>query len=814
MIINYLKIAIRVIRKESGFSILNILGLTIGLTSSIMIFQYANYEASFDSYHEKSHQIFRLRNDVFDLYSNELLDQKVTTFKAIHPGISEEIPEIENSTQLYASSGLLKNLEDSYPLKQIFYSSSSLFDIMTIPMISGEASDLNHLNKIFLSKTTALHIFGSTEITGRRIEWNDFTTGIKNDLEIGGVFDDFPDNSHLKSEAFVSIETLFTQSTFGTLTLSDVEWRWSQFYTYILTYPGTKVQEIENKVNSFVSKYRKRFDENQGRKQFMSLQPLSSIHLYSNYRNEIEPPGNYRVVMLLKIIAIMMIVLAWINYVNLANSRALTRAKEVSVRKTMGALKFQLGIQFLVEGAIFNLISFILSIVLVVLLVPYFHNLVEAKAFDHLLEFTHFWIFYGIFFVIGTVITGIYPSYFVMSKSIVRLKGNISHSSSGIFLRKAMVTLQIILAISMTALLLIINSQIEYMIDHDLGFKVDHTIVINTQPAPLRDSTYMSQIRSFKNELLALSGIEEASVSTLVPGQPSFFSQTGRVQNGNPNETVQLMRMAVDYDFFNYFEFEVIAGKVFNEKETRNSLVTILNRRATELLGFEKPEDALDEVISFPLGDSWKVVAVVENFYQQGLRYDFQPYAINLDTAYSGGFLSLKINSKNSPDHIINSVKEKFSNTWPGTPFDYFFLSEEFNNQYNSDKLFQNNFSIFTGIAIFICFLGLLGMSTFMISQKSKEISIRKVYGASGGQIFMLLTQEYARLLIIGSMLAIPAIYIYGQKWLSYFAFRINLSIWMFITPPIIIGIIIFGAISRQTIRTIRVNPAKILKEE
>ncbi len=817
MIKNYFKIALRTLRREPGYAFLNILGLTIGITSSVLIFQYTNFESSYDQQHPDVDNTYRLRNDVFSVKAGRITNQRVTTFMAVHPGVSEEIPEVEKSTHFFSTGGIIETKGEPFRVESVFYTPTNTLDIFDIPLLTGNKSDLDEIGSLFLSKSQAQRIFGSTDVIGERIVFLDFLQGNPRDLEVKGVFEDIAENNHLKADALISMSTRISAaeaSGFGNLTLQDVVWRWSQFYTYIQAVPGTDAKLLEEKVNQYMHKYRQEHDERSGRNQSVVLQPIRSIHLQSNFVNELEPPGNQRVVSFLKAIAFLLIVIAWINYINLANARALNRAKEVSVRKVMGALRGQLGTQFLMEGLLFNLIAILLSIGLIVLIIPSFHQMVEIDVFDYMGQHQTFWLAYFGFLLVGSLFSGLYPTYFLTRKSIVDLKSKLSHSSFGILMRKSLVGAQIMIAVGLTSALFIINSQIKFMVNHNLGFNIDQTLVLNSQPFSMRDSTYFSAVSAFRNTLLSQASIQDITISSLVPGKTTFWNQSARLSGDDQNRGAQLGRISADFDYFDYFDFDMVAGRSFSKEFKGDANVIVVNKKAAELLGFDDPEEILDKELAFISGDSWRVIGVVDNFFQQGLRYEFSPFAISLDTTNAGGFISMRVNTGNGLAQTLATVESNFKETFPGAPFDYFFLDDDFNAQYNADRLFQKNFALFTMIAVLISCLGLIGMSTFMINQKSKEVSIRKVFGASGSQLFYLLTKDYGRLVLIAGIVAIPSIYYLSQQWLDNFAFKVGLHVWMFLLPLVVVALIILVTISRQMIKTMMVNPAKLLREE
>jgi putative ABC transport system permease protein len=543
------------------------------------------------------------------------------------------------------------------------------------------------------------------------------------------------------------------------------------------------------------------------------LQPLASIHLSHNYMLEAEVNGDAKAVSFLTIIAVFILVIAWINYINLATARSLERAKEVGIRKTLGSLRRQLIGQFLFESFLINTIAAILAIGLIAACLPLFNAVAGKSLTLSLLATSGFWATLAIIFIGGTLLSGIYPAFVLSSfKPITVLKGKLTTSSRGAFLRQALVVGQFAASVLLMVGTFTVYRQLNFMQKQDLGVKIDRTLVL--KGPNVLDSTYDNKLSGFRDEVLRIPGISYITSSTEVPGHKVGWNAGGikEVSAGQSAER-QYRVIGIDYDFVKAFDMKILAGRNFSRDFRSDTGAVLFNEAAVKNMGFNKPEEVLNKRIDF-WGKQYTIVGIVSNHHQESLRENYDAHIFRL-IPDANTYYSLKLSGDPANNTaIIESVKTRFKSFFPGNPFDYFFLEDRYAEQYKSDRQFGQTFSLFAGLAIFVSCLGLLGLASFVTNQRTKEIGIRKVSGAGVGNILALLTKDFMRPILISFLIATPLTWFVLQKWLDNYAFRISLTAWLFIGPVILILVVALLTITTQTLKAANANPVKALRTE
>lgn len=819
LISNYTKIAIRNLLKDKTHALISILGLSLGITTAVLLIQFNKFEESYDKFHAKSDQVFRIRNDVKSQASGEITGTRATTFFAAHPTVSIEIPEVVNSTHIREVEGVIGYGENSFKEEDVLVTTASFFEIFSFEILIGNPKDLDKTRTVFISESLAKKLFATKDPIGKQIEYDDIRIGGHFELTVAGVFEDISENSHIKAEMLMSIAELKSyireNQTFGpVLTLENAKWRWNEFYTYIETQKGANKQIVSEKINALYAKYRREWDDRLGRSQIVSLQPLTTIHLESDLFAELDTPGSKDLVLFFYLVTLLILLIAWINYVNMATAKAMNRGREVGIRKVLGAFRKQLVFQFLFESLLINTLAIVFSIGLLVLIVPSFELFIGKNVFDQFFELKMFWSLFGFSIFIGALLSGIYPALVLSSFQPSKvLKVSFKYTGHGVWLRKGLVVLQFIFAIFLLSGATAIQSQLNFMINHDPGVSIDHSLIINTPVFATRDSTYFNKINSLKSSFDQIRGINEYAISSLIPGITNRWRGSCGLVNDSDQESPLFSRLSASHEYVDLYNMNLIAGRNFNDEMKGDRQVALLNRKGAQSLGFSNPEEILEKRVLFPGNQQFRVIGVVENFYQNGMLTDFEPMAIQLDTLDAGNYLSVKV-KKDGIRETLSAIEKEFGRIFPNSPFDYFFLDKKFNDQYNSDQKFQQIFNYFTFIAIFIACLGLLGLSSFFMSQKKKEVTVRKVLGASVTEIIKLLLKEYAWLILIAGGVSIPLAYFVIDSWLNNYVFRININILMFLFPVILLSLIVTLTISNQTWKTATTNPTDHLKSE
>jgi putative ABC transport system permease protein len=797
---NYVLTTLRNISRRKGFSVLNVLGLSIGLAASLLIMQYVKDEFSYDDFHANKGNIYRVQYDRYR--DNELVLQCATTFPKVAPALLADYPEVEKACRLYLryGGGVIRYEDTQMKEDNLFTADQSFFDIFSYPLLKGDrATALKEPNTAVVEEQTARKYFGDADPIGKRIRF-----GNSEEYEITGVIRS-PENSHLKFSFLFSYPTLV--KLFGT----DVEqaWGWYDFYTYIQLRRGSDPKALEAKFPAFIKKYGPEGDD---KKVKFSLQRLTDIHLNSDLLQEARVNGNGRSVYFLSIIAFFILVIAWVNYINLATARAVERAKEVGVRKAIGAGRVQLMGQFIAEALIINFGAVITAVALMSATIPLFNALSGKELTNSILAEPTLWYTAAALFLAGSALSGLYPAFVLSAYQPARvLKGSMKGTHEGLLLRKALVVMQFVASVSLIAGTLIVYRQLQFMQNRDLGVDIDQVLVINA-PGVTDTGTYVSQLRSFKSEVQRHPNVQSFTASSEVPGNLIYWTNGGKRVGGDQElPGIVMYRMGIDPDFFDTYKNKILAGRVFSEDFTADTSNVILNRKAIEVLGFNTPENAIGGQVKIG-NDTLTVVGVVENYHQEGLKSSFRQTAFHL-LPENHSYYSVKVEAKDL-DQTLAYIKEKYSQQFPENPFDYFFLDTFFQRQYQADRQFGQVFGFFALLAIFVASLGLFGLASFTASQRTKEIGIRKVLGSTVPNIFLLLSKDFLKLVIIANGIAIPLVVYFMDKWLHTFAFRVDIGYWIFIVSAVLTLFIALITVSFQSIRAATANPVKSLRYE
>jgi putative ABC transport system permease protein len=800
MIKNYILTTLRNISRRKGFSLLNIAGLSIGLAACLLILQYVKDELSFDDFHTKSENIYRVE---FDAYrGGERIFQCATAFPKVAPMLKSDFPEVEDATRLYLryGGGVVRYEDVAINEQNLFQAEQNFFSIFFYPLLEGVAK-LDHPNTAIVEKSTARKYFGDQNPIGKRIRF-----GSNEEYEITGVMES-PENSHLKFSFLLSYPTLTT------LWGKDFEeaWGWYDFYNYVLLKPGADPKALEVKFPDFIAKYGGREDERE-RTKFV-LQPLSEIHLYSDLIQEARVNGNGDAVYFLLIIALFILVIAWVNYVNLATARAVERAKEVGIRKSIGANKLQLIAQFIGEAIVVNFAAALLGLALLSVAIPFFNEMANKGLTYSIFYDANLWYSLAGLFVLGSIVSGLYPAFVLSSYQPASvLKGSMKGSREGIFLRKSLVVIQFVFSMALITGTIIVYQQLQFMQNRDLGINIDQTVIINAPGYLSADSLYGNYLQAYRNEIASHPDIKNFTAVSEVPGNLIFWTTGAKRVGADESERNQMYIMGVDYEFFNTFENKFLAGRGYAPAFTGDSSSVVINKKAVEIYNLKSAENAVGQKIQIGR-DTFEVVGVVDNYHQEGLKQDFRPTAFRL-VKDARSYFCIKMDTKKL-GQTMAFLKENYATIFPNNPFDYFFLETFFNRQYQNERQFGSVFGFFAGLAIIVACLGLFGLASFTAVQRTKEIGIRKVLGSSVPKIFLLLSKDFLKLVLIANLIAIPIIWvIMDMWWLNSFTFRIEIGIFVFVISALITTFIALATVSYQSIAAAVTNPVKSLRYE
>ena len=813
MIRSYLTISLRNLTKRKAYTVLNVLGLTIGVACCLLIFQYVSRERNFDTFEKNSGQIVRLRVDQYK--QGKLEWQSATVFPAIAPTLKKEFPEVENTCRLLNDGMLLSNDQRNIKFNETkgYYADPSAIGMLGFDLVRGsEATALVKPFDMVISQSMAKKYFGTDDVIGRTLTARD-NSGSKA-YEVSGVFKDYPATSHLVVSYLVSYATLVQVLTEGgdKVDVANTGWGWYDFYEYIQLRPGTNLQAFQAKLPAFADKH---INSNQwlkanNTKDWLYIMPLHDLHLYSNYNEEAEVNGNGSAVSFMFLIALIIMGIAWINYINLSTARSVERAKEVGVRKVLGAGKFQLVKQFMLENILLNTAAIIIAAVLVYAFSGPFNQLMGNNNISGFTMTIRYWLVFSGIFIGGTLLSGLYPAFVLSGYQPVKvLKGAFKNTSGGLVLRKGLIVLQFSISVILIVGTIIVYQQVDYMRSQKLGVNIDQTLVLDGAQS-LKDSTYQNTLQPFKTEALKIPGVKGLSASTNVMGQEIYWTNTYHSLDQNSFGASTLYRLGVDYDFIPQFQLTMAAGRNFSKDFPGDKKAAILNEKAAELMGFKDAQDAIGKKITG--GDTVTVVGVVKDFHYMGLRKAIDPQMITLRPNTRNAY-SVKLETSDLKSTIV-ALKALWNQYFPNDPFNYSFLDEQFNAQYRSDQQFGEMFTLFAFLAILIACFGLVGLSAYNILQRTKEVGIRKVLGASVQNVVFILSKDFLALVAIAFVIAAPVSWLIMNRWLEGYAFRIDISWWVLAVAGLAAFAIAFGTLSVQALKAAGANPVKSLRSE
>lgn len=800
MIKHYLNLTIRNLLINKGYFFINLLGLTIGITSFILIILWIKTETSYDKFHKNAENIYRVD---YRLYEEGILEQhSASGSAAIGREMKNMFPEVEKYTRFYRSESLVKYGDKTFKEKNILFAQSSLFDIFSFPLVDGNPdTSILAINHAVITEETARRYFGNENPIGKMI-----TLDGRADFEVSGIAKSVPGNSHIKFDILVSYENLIKDSKYW-----DNSWVNERVYSYVLLSPGADAKALEKKLpqipEAFIGKSMK--------EAFYLLEyrlvSLTDIHLKSSVSNELEVNGSYRNIVSLGIIACLVLFIAFINYINLATSRSVERAHEVGIRKVAGASKTDLVFQLLTESVLLNLVSLLISLTGVLLLLPFFKQVMQSPLqIDYIIVI----LLFCFLLFSGSLFTGLLPALYIsrFAPGLV-LKGKKPTGSTWISrIRNYLVVFQFTISVILIACTITIFRQVNFMRNHDLGFDIEGLIVLDGPRIITADSfeSYMNGVESFKNEITALSGVSSITGSSNVPGTEIKDSRVYGVPVEGRNTEKRIDVYYIDNNFFKTYGLTVLAGENFNLSVNEESDKILLNESALTYYDFTDAESTPGK---FLRGGNHKVVikGVINDFNQQSLKE--LPVPIAFFNQPANKYYTIKARMEGI-ERLIPELEKIWNSHYPGNPFSYFFLDDYYNEQYSADERFSGLFLASSLLAIIIACLGLSGLTAYSITRRTKEIGIRKVTGARIIRILVLLNSDFVKWVVMAIVIAVPVSWFAMDKWLSNFAYRTELSWWIFaLSGFIALGIAIL-TVSWQSWRAAARNPIDALRYE
>ena len=804
---NYFKIAFRSLLKNKGFSAINIFGLAIGIATCLLITLYVLDELSYDKYNTQADRIYRVDNEIKFNGNYINLAQAPALMGST---MVREIPQVEQYTRLrWYGSFLVKKGTENIQEGMVGYADSSLFDVFTLPLIAGNAKTaLKENHSLVITETIAKKYFNRTDVVGNTMLIND--TG---NYKITAVIKDIPKQSHFHFDFFVPM----TES-YGS---HNDDWLSENWSTYILLKKNADVKKVTAQLNPLIDRHVapqlqsavkiSLADFNKGGGYIRaSLTPLTAIHLHSNKTAELDANGNAEYVYIFSAIALLILLIACVNFMNLSTARSSNRAKEVGVRKVLGSLKANLIQQFLTESFLISFISLLFAIVIAGLLLPYFNQLAGKEIHSSSLFQPFMLLSLVVLMLVVGLLAGSYPAFFLSSfKPIDVLKGKLANGFKRSWLRNALVVFQFVISIVLIFGTLVIYNQLTYILNKDIGFNRNQVVTIN------HADVLGNETESFKNKLLQIGGVQSATATSYLPvnnyrNSSTYFTSPTL----DPGTAINMQAWTVDENYVSTLGLQMLQGRNFSTQFLTDSTGVIINEAAAKFL---TTKDLLNKKI-YNLADmqtnaqlQFHIIGVVKNFNFSSLRDVVTPLALFLGK--NNGTISVRVSSTDVPA-VLAQIKKEWNSMAPAKPFDYSFMDDDFNRLYTTEQRTGQIFITFAMLAIVIACLGLLGLVTYAAEQRIREIGIRKVLGATVANIVNMLSSDFLKLVIISAAIAFPLAWWAMNKWLQSFAYRTNIQWWMFAIAGMAAIAIALITVSFQAIKAAIANPVKSLRTE
>jgi putative ABC transport system permease protein len=794
MLKNMLIIALRNFKRDKWYSLLNILGLTLGITFGLFLIFYIKDELSYDRYHQNADRIFRIVSFIKEPQHD--MSKNATTQFPLGPVLKHDYPEVQEAVR-FANLGrtMYKNGAVGFYENKVYFADSGLFRVFTYQFLEGNPQTaLVEPNSMVLTQSVAKKYFGDTAtIVGKTLKDDNGRV-----LKITAVVKDVPLNSHLLFNALVSISTL----------PKDFSDNWGGFgpYTYVLLKPNTDVAAFEKKLLPLYEKHMASIFGQYNIKIHYGAQPITAIHLHSEMVNEPEELGSIYYIYVFSAVALFMLLIACINYMNLTTARSARRAKEIGIRKVTGSLRWQLVVQFLTESVLTSTLAMLFSFLAIALLLPAFNSLAgKSIEFQTILQPANISLVLAVVLIVG-LLGGSYPAlYLSRFNPLTILKGTLSKSSSNVVLRRVLVVVQFSISMIMLICTWVVYNQLQYLRNKDLGFNKEQVLSLSA------DASYdiRSKILAFQNEISTNPHILSVSTSQSVPGSWSGFNLLSiQTKNGFTQEGVS--NYAVDENYFKTLGMQIKKGRNFSGlSDTLNSI--IVNEKMVKYYGWDNP---IGKQVRYP-GDTsgfhYSVVGVVKDFNQKALYNPIAPLILFYRPNNRG--IQIKLDAKNIPGTVAE-IEKAWKTNLPGLPFAYTFLDENFYSQYAADQKRGKIFTTFAVLTILITCLGLLGLIAFTTEQRQKEISIRKIMGAGVGEIVTLIIRNFVLLVGLSCFIAFPVAYIFMHKWLNIFSYNTGLSPTPFLLAAFAVLFITLMTVIYHTMRAALTNPSRNLRSE
>jgi putative ABC transport system permease protein len=799
---DYLRTALRNIGCSKFFTLINLLGLVVGIAACLLILLYVTFEFSYDRQQPAADRLYRIR------YDRESTNGTAVRFASCCPPasalIAERIPEVERIGRVfrYRATVLHDNLK--YKELQMYFAEPAILELLKVDFITGDpATVLANVNSAVISRATARKYFGDQDPLGQT-----FSVDKRQDFIVTGVFEDLPRNTHLKFDVLLAFPAICQIYNDDVLTA----WGHTGFYTYARVQPRTSPLALKDKLRQMVHAEVGELMQAYDLEIILDPQRVTDIHLTSHYMQEYEANGDRTAVILLLAVAIFILLIAWVNYINLSTARSLRRAREVGLRKVVGANRRQLLNQFFLEILIMNGIAVFLALGSVELLMPAFRKLTGLP--ETYVLWQQPWFFLGLLGMLigGTLLVGIYPVLVQTSfQPIVVLRSQFGKGQKGAGFRRVLVVFQYVITLFLFVATLTVYRQLNHLRQQNLGFNMDQIFAVEVPR--IQDEKYEENYAAFKEELLRYPSIQGLSFSSEVPGRQILWDAGGIKPAGtDDSEFKNYQILGIDYDFLKLYDMQLLAGRNFDKEFSTDNRALVLNETAARWMGWSTPEVALHQQVDY-WGEIFDVVGVVADHHQQSPKAAYEPTLLRLLPRSQRGYFSVKMAAADISG-TIKQVRRSFETFFPDNPFVYFFIDEYFNEQYKADERFGEVFRLFSGLALFITCLGVFGLTAYNTVQRRREIGIRKVLGAEVSRIVLLLLNELLLLMAVAALLTLPLSWWAVRRWLATFASRMELRLDLFLLPLLAVLVISCLTILSQTVKAALTNPVDVIRYE
>lgn len=810
MLTSHLRLALRSFSRKKGFTLFNIGGLTVGISSFILLAIYINHELSYDKFHRHAPNIYRIRHDTYK--GGRLEVSSAITYYGASPAIRESFPQVQNYVRLHRADGMINYYRQdgnviSHHEFNAFYTDTSFFSIFSFQLKKGDPqSVLRNPNSMLISESAAKKYFGDQNPVGQILKLTTQWQG--GEYLIEGVLEDVPENSHLKFDFLFSIESLLSNAQF-----KYGAWYWTNFYTYLLLKDDVEPAAFEKDLSKIIDEHLGRELRRSGLEEKFILQPLTSIHLHSNIGGEAGANHDYDSIVFIMILAAFIITIVLLNYVNLSTARSAERLHEIGVRKVLGSSKRSIASQFMMETFLIYMIALILSGAVVIISFPFFTELIGKHLLPDWKESSRLIGIVILVIVTGIIFSASYPA-LVLSRfdTVAALKGNAGKSTGRITLRRMLIVFQFCAANGAIVATLLVHQQLTFMITQPLGVSIEKKIVLRA-PKIIEDESFMNSVRYFKGQLSMLPNIGGVTTSSEVPGRAVFWTAELRTAHEDDHVRHLMNILVADEDFIPTYNVPLLAGRNFNAGFGYDyGNVVIINETALKHFGFSDAQEALGEEVIINGMPGKKIIGVTANYHQQSLKASIEPTVMQF-IPWTNDFITIQFQG-NDLQGTIKDIQTAFQKAFPGNAFEYFFLDNHYHEQYENEKRLLRLFNIFSSISIVAACLGLFGLSSYVIVRRKREIAIRKVLGSSVNGIMKLLIAEYVWLILGAMAVSIPLTSYFMDMWMENFAYRQEFSWWYFACGGVVTLVLALVTISTNVVRAALENPASSIKND